>query len=107
LRYKIIDDPKLLYSYKNTISATNINASSPTLLAAKEELENGLKGFVRKIIPAQTSLQNGAILAGTASRSSIIRQLISSNQLAAAGKEGFIIRSAIYQGKKDDHYYRE
>lgn len=100
LRYKIINDPKLLYSYRNSISGINAGANSPTLLAAKEELTNGLKGLLGKIIPSQTSLQNGSILAGTAAQFAIIPQLISINQLAAAGKEGFLIRSVSYQGKK-------
>jgi alpha-glucuronidase len=100
LRYKIINDQKLLTGYRNAINGININADSPVLFAAKEELENGLRGLLGKNIPAQTSLQNGAILAGTASQSTVISQLISKNLLASAGKEGFIIRSANYQGKK-------
>ncbi len=40
-----------LASYRNTISGINITANSPTLLAAKEELENGLKGLLGKNIP--------------------------------------------------------
>lgn len=100
LRYKIVDDPKLLSAYRNTISGININANSPTLLAAKEELTNGLKGLLGKTVPSQNSAQNGSLLASTTSRSTIIQQLIPANQLTAAGKEGFVIRSVAYQGKK-------
>ena len=100
LRYKIVDDPKLLSAYRNTISGINIYADSPTLIAAKEELANGLKGLLGRTIPMQTSAQNGSILATTASQSSLIQELIPANQLTAAGKEGFIIRSVNYQGKK-------
>ncbi|MGZ5221259.1 MAG: alpha-glucuronidase family glycosyl hydrolase, partial [Chitinophagaceae bacterium] len=100
LRYKLVNDSKLLSTYRNTISGLNIKTNSPTLLATKEELENGLKGLLGKIIPLQSSLQNGSILAGTPSQSSIISTLISAKQLADAGKEGFVIRSVSYQGKK-------
>ncbi|MGZ8525130.1 MAG: alpha-glucuronidase family glycosyl hydrolase, partial [Chitinophagaceae bacterium] len=100
LRYKLVNDSKLLSAYRNTISGLTIKSNSPTLLATKEELENGLKGLLGKIIPLQSSLQNGSILAGTPSQSSIISTLISAKQLADAGKEGFIIRSLSYQGKK-------
>ena len=51
LRYKIVNDTKLLSSYRNSISGINIAGNSPTLLAAKEELANGLKGLLGKIIP--------------------------------------------------------
>ena len=100
LRYKLVNDTKLLSTYRNSISGINIVGSSATLLAAKEELANGLKGLLGKTVPVQTSAQNGSILAATASQSSIIQQLIPANQLTAAGKEGFIIRSVSYQGKK-------
>lgn len=100
LRYKTINNRTLLTNYRNTISAINITANSPALVAAKEELEKGLKGLLEKMIPVKSSLQNGVILAGTASRSSVISQVISKENLAFAGKEGFIIRSANYQGKK-------
>lgn len=74
LRYKMVDDPKLLSGYKNTISGINITANSPTLLAVKEELTNGLKGLLGKTIPLQPALQHGAIVAGTASQLSFIKQ---------------------------------
>ena len=41
LRYKTISNEKLLASYRHTISGINITTGSPTLLAAKEELEKG------------------------------------------------------------------
>jgi alpha-glucuronidase len=100
LRYKIIDNERLLTVYRNTISGITITGSSPTLLAAKKELEKGLKGLLGKNIPVKTSVQQGIILAGTASQSPIIAQLISKDHLVSAGKEGFIIRSVSYQGKK-------
>lgn len=100
LRYKTINNRTLLTNYRNTISAINIITDSPILIAAKEELEKGLKGLLEKMIPVKSSLQNGVILAGTASRSSVISQVISKENLASAGKEGFIIRSVNHQGKK-------
>lgn len=100
LRYNVIKDHRLLSSYRNTISGINITAASPTLIAAREELENGLKGLLNKKIPVQKSLQDGSLLVTTASRSTIIPQVISKELLMSAGKEGFIIRSAVYQGKK-------
>lgn len=99
MRYRTINNEKLLTGYRNTISGITIIANSPTLLAAKEELEKGLNGLLRKNIPIKNSLQNGVILAARAIQSPVITQLISKESLAAAGKEGFIIRSVNYQGK--------
>ena len=39
LRYKVINDAKLLQRYRNSITGFNINTDSPTLLAAREERE--------------------------------------------------------------------
>ncbi|HKZ65420.1 MAG TPA: alpha-glucuronidase family glycosyl hydrolase [Chitinophagaceae bacterium] len=100
LRYKTINNDRLLASYRNTISGISITTSSPTLLAAKEELGKGLNGLLGKNIPVKNSLQNGVILAATATQLPVITQLISKESLAAAGTEGFIIRSVNYQGKK-------
>ena len=100
LRYKTINNEKLLASYRNIITGINISADSPILHAAKEELEKGLNGLLKKNITVKNLLQNGAILAATARQSSVITQLISKESLAAAGKEGFLIRSVNYQGKK-------
>ena len=100
LRYKLIDSPKQLVSLRNSISGINITANSPTLKAAKEEMELGLKGLLGKTIPVHTTLQQSGILIGTVSQSTIISKIIPKNSLDSAGKEGFIIRSVLYEGKK-------
>ena len=100
LRYKKITDNRLLATYRNSISAIHIIGESRTLLAAKEELQNGLKGLLGTDIASKNVLKNGSLLAGTPSQSAIIRQLIKKDELSSAGNEGFIIRSANYQGKK-------
>ena len=100
LRYKKIDDQKLLTDYRSEIVAININQGSSTLVAARDELITGLKGLLEKTIPVLTTLQHNSLIAGTVSTSPVIFKLITSDQLSAAGKEGFIIRSVNYKGKK-------
>lgn len=100
LRYKTVNNVKLLATYRNTISGINITSDSPTLLAAKEELEKGLSGLLRKTIAVKKTVENGVIHAGMASQSTIISKLVSKENLTSAGKEGFIIRSVNYQSKK-------
>lgn len=100
LRYKKVADNRLLTTYRNSISAIHIIGESPTLLAVKEELQNGLKGLLGNNIAIKSVLQTGSLLAGTASQAAVIRRLIQKEELSSAGQEGFIIRSANYQGKK-------
>jgi alpha-glucuronidase len=100
LRYKTINNAKLLAAYRNMISGINITGSSPTLLASKEELEKGLSGVLGKTIEVKKTIETGRIYVSTATQSSIIAALISKDNLVSAGKEGFIIRSVNYQGKK-------
>lgn len=100
LRYKKCDNEKLLQQYRASISGIYINTSSPTLNAAKEELLAGLKGLLGKDIPVQQAIQNGSVIAVAAAQNTGIMQLIPKEQLTNAGKEGFIIRSVSYQGRK-------
>ena len=44
LRYKLVDDQKLLVNYRNTIKGITIGDNSPTLFAAREVLQIGLYG---------------------------------------------------------------
>ncbi|MGK2862133.1 MAG: alpha-glucuronidase family glycosyl hydrolase [Chitinophagaceae bacterium] len=100
LRYKLIDNPRLLATYRNTISGINLVPNSPTLAVVREELNMGLKGLLGKKIPEHSSVNNGSLLAGPLSQPGIISKFISKDQSASLGKEGFIIRSVVFQGKK-------
>jgi alpha-glucuronidase len=91
LRYRLIDDNKVLTDYLNQVSSININANSPTILAAKEELLNGIYGLTGKR-PAETNaVKNGCIIAGTPSSSQYILQPGTRELLSEAGKEGFLL----------------
>ncbi len=100
LRYKKINNEKLLAGYRSIISGIYITGNSPTLLAAKQELEKGLSGLLSKTIVAKNSIENGVILAGIASQSPGIAQVISKQDFKSIGNEGFIIRSVHHRGKK-------
>lgn len=100
LRYKLIDNSNQLISYRSIIKGININTTSASLQTAKEELANGLKGLLGKPIPVQSSLFNGGIIAGTSSNNTLVSSFISKTSLDSTGKEGFIIRSVFYKGKK-------
>ena len=98
LCYDKINDNNILQQYKNTISSINFYGSSPTLTAAKKELQNGLQGLLYKKIPEQSQINNGSILAGIASNSSIKNLSLNIDE-KKLGTEGFIIATKNIGGK--------
>ncbi|QEC70043.1 alpha-glucuronidase [Panacibacter ginsenosidivorans] len=99
LRYYKIDDAAILQQYRNNISSIQFTSSTPTLLAAKEELLNGLQGLLDKKITEQNLITNGCILVGTSS-DPVIHSIISSNFFSKAGKEGYVIQTVTTNQKK-------
>jgi alpha-glucuronidase len=72
--------------------------ASPTLDVARDELVRGLSGLLGRPQPTGTQAVNGALLYGTPASSSLIAGL--KLDLAAAGEEGYVIRSATMDGSK-------
>src|SRR5882672_8021955 len=93
LRYEKIDDKNLLAQYRNQISFICFTDSTPAMLAAKEELLNGLEGLLDKKIIFNEQIQDGTVLAGTIQNSNI-HSLVSTDDINKIGKEGFIIQTA-------------
>lgn len=100
LRYKTINDASVLVNYRKNINSVFINSSSPTLSAAKEELEKGLAGLLGKKIAFSKELQYGSLFIVNAGKNDLVKKVLPKEQLSAAGNEGFIIRSTNYEGKK-------
>jgi alpha-glucuronidase len=94
LRYTPVEDSDVLTAYRTAIAQIVMDASSPTLLAARDELERGLSGLLGKQIPTvQQITQNGALVVGTPKNSSLSTNLDLREKLAQVGDEGFVIRS--------------
>lgn len=104
LRYDRVNSPSLLQLYRKHLTCYEMNATSPILSAAKEELLTGLRGLLGNNIPevheGPTGLPEGYILAGTSASSSTIKSLRLEQELATAGKEGYIIRSIRHNSKQ-------
>lgn len=100
LRYKPLTAPALISSYKQYIKEIQINGTSLTIQAAKEELAKGLSGLLQ-IKPSYTSSikSNGTIVIGTPANSSVIAALGLQNSLKQTGAEGYIIVSKPVNGK--------
>jgi alpha-glucuronidase len=92
LRYDKIDNNKVLQEYRNTITAIHFYSSSPTFIAARTELINGLQGLLDKKINDFPTIHNGFVLAGLTNHPTI-KTMIVGTDINALGNEGFIIRS--------------
>jgi alpha-glucuronidase len=100
LRYKQVNEAKLLIQYRSAVSNIVIYGDSPTMAAAKEELVTGLSGLLGKKIQANPSIQNGSVMVGNTGGSIFPDKFTGPDKLNAIGESGFIIRSAIYKGKR-------
>lgn len=100
LRYKPVSEPVLLTYYKQRITAVQLNGSSPTMQVIKEELSIAFPGLLKATIPFVTDIKNnGTIIIGTLSGSSVIRTLGLESKLNTAGNEGYLILSKAINGK--------
>lgn len=100
LRYQPIADKKLQTNYRQTITAIQINGSSSTIAAAKEELKNGLTGLLQTVIPfTNNNIKNGTLITGTLS-SPAITKLNLDKKILEVEDEGFAITNKLIEGKK-------
>ncbi|HEX5057381.1 MAG TPA: alpha-glucuronidase family glycosyl hydrolase [Gammaproteobacteria bacterium] len=94
LRYEPVTEKKLLNEYRTLVTAVVIEGDSPTLRAAKREMDEGLRGiFGRETQFTDGIRMSGAVVIGTPRNSKIIRGLGLKQELKRAGKEGFLIES--------------
>jgi len=91
LRYDKIKDRNILLQYQAEITSFNFYGSSPTLTAAKNELNAGLQGLMGKKIPENIA---GSIIIGATS-DPFIKSLLVKDNTNDLGKEGFIIRTRL------------
>jgi alpha-glucuronidase len=95
LRYVPIDDTTTRDQYRRAATAVVVPGDSPTLQLARGELKRGLSGLLGTDVPGEGSVdRDGAVLLGTPSSAPAIAALGWSADLAQAGGEGYVIRSA-------------
>jgi len=110
LRYDKIGNSRLLQQYRNSISSIRVDTPGAVLVAAREELLNGLQGLLGMSLPGMqgralsgtgegSAIREGCVLAGTSASSPAIRSLHLEQELARAGQEGFIILSVTREGR--------
>lgn len=93
LRYHTVADNNRLKEYRGQIKQLVVEGESPTLAAARQELQTGLSGLLGLTVPVQTGLaRQGSVVVGTPASSPLIAGLDLGDALQAVGPEGFIIR---------------
>ncbi len=97
LRYNKVDDNALLSQYRNSLTSIYFPGESPTISAAKKELQNGLQGLLGKSVVFSNTVINSDLIIGPLAAISSGREL--SSALESTGNEGFIIKS-LSNGKK-------
>src|SRR4051812_447045 len=117
LRYTPVTDASLLASYRAAATGVVVeNAEAgqvyrqttglrmetgateklvgSSLEAARDELVRGLSGLLDQPVPVRTdSVPDGSVIVGTRASSALVRAALSESDLAAAGTEGYVIRS--------------
>jgi len=97
LRYRPVE-PAAAARYHPHASAIVQQGDSPTLEAARAELERGLGGLLGRTPPRVAAPADGAIVIGTPASSPIVASL--RLPLEPLGREGFLIRSMRIGGKR-------
>jgi alpha-glucuronidase len=98
LRYRPIE-PTALGRYQPMATALLPRGASPTIAAARDELERGLTGLLGKAVPVVSGVAaDGTLVFGTPASSPLVATLAAS--LKTMGGEGYLIRSMTTQGHK-------
>lgn len=94
LRYEQLEDDERRRSYQAAISSIHLESNSPTLTAAADELQRGLRGLLGTDVPYADELQPGAVVLGTPRSSELVADLDG----RPIGSEGYLIRSTEIDG---------
>lgn len=99
LRYDKIDNEKVLAVYRTQIKNVVLPGNSATMLAARNELKQGLTGLFGETIPFSSGkLQSGSLLVASAADLETYADLNLSTLLQNVGPEGYIIQKREVNG---------
>ncbi len=94
LRYKKIDNEKVLNNYTNLFREVSVCGKGDTVEAIEAELELGLRGMIGESFSFVSEVSNiKGVIIGTPDNSSVISSLGISDKLKRLGSEGYIISS--------------
>ncbi|MBM7784715.1 alpha-glucuronidase family glycosyl hydrolase [Tenggerimyces flavus] len=94
LRYRQVDEPRLLASYRRAFTQV-VKAGDGVLASAQAELVRGLSGLLgRSIGVVDAPTRSGAVVLGTPESSPIVRSHCPAAELEKLGPEGYVVRRA-------------
>jgi len=100
LRYRPIADAVRLAEYRAAFASIFVETTSPTLDAARAELERGLTRLLaRSVTTTGSVMSDGAVVLGTPATSKVVASLRLAG-LKQAGDEGFVIRTTAVGGRR-------
>lgn len=98
LRYVPVTDTALRNQYRTFVTQIVVQGTSETLIAAKDELQRGFDGLLDRNTPTASAVtEDGAIVAGTPSSSTLISDL---NLTLEESPEAYRLLSTTVSGKK-------
>ena len=100
LRFRLIDNPQLLASYRKSISEFVVYGNSGTASIIKNELSKSLSSLLGKAIKESSNPAPYSIIVGTPSSSNLINSLNLDDDLSKIGSEGFLLLTKTVSGKK-------
>ncbi|MDD3079709.1 MAG: alpha-glucuronidase family glycosyl hydrolase [Paludibacter sp.] len=93
LRYHKVENSFLYKGYQEKCQRIVFPSNSDKLAAARKELITGLEGLINTTPKESTKIESNTIIIGTRKSSDIISKLLSSDEIDALNKEGYIIRT--------------
>ncbi len=100
LKYDLISNPRRLDEYRTAIKAFLVEGNSPTMEAARHELQIGLDGLLGSKIPEVSRLdKNDVLFVGTYKRSQLLEGINVRSRLDTIGPEGFLIFTERIDGR--------
>jgi alpha-glucuronidase len=101
LRYPLVDSPTLLAEYRGAAAGLVVLGETPTLSAARAELERGLTGLLG-VAPSVSGAvaRDGTILVGTLDASPMLAAQPFADALATAGADAFAVHPIDVDGHR-------
>ena len=101
LRYRPVSIPGRLAEYQIAMNHVVAAGTSATLQAAQSELTKGLTGLTGKTVTVSAQpTGDGAVVLGTLTSSTIVKDLPLASRLTTVGTEGYVVEATVIDGKK-------
>ncbi|MGW7750647.1 alpha-glucuronidase family glycosyl hydrolase [Streptomyces violaceusniger] len=100
LRYRRVEDPSQLGRYRAALGTLVWQGGGPLQRSAVEELVRGLTGLLgTRVAPRTSAPLHAALVVGTPTSSTLIRELVPAADLAELGDEGYVVRRVTRRGR--------